>query len=306
MGVVDPDAPTISVHAAGGGEAPRVPDATAALVSGEEVGRYTVRRVIDAGGMGVVYEADDRSLGRRVALKVLRSGQTRDPAMAARLVREARTAAGLSHPNVVAVYEVGVHATGPFIAMELVAGTTLRQWLAATPRRWREIVRVFREAGLGIAAAHAAGIVHRDIKPDNILVGDDRVRVADFGLARFAQAPAEPVPATPSGEAAGDRITQVGAVLGTPRYMAPEQREGRDADARADQFSFCTSLDEALTGARDVPVRIRRAIARGMDPDPEARHPSMDALLRELVDEDAAGSALGLGVLRDETAPPHG
>src|SRR5262249_21273679 len=159
-------------------------------------------------------------LGRPVAVKLLRKAG--DPEWSRRLLREARAAASLPHPNVVAVYEVGAHDLGPYIAMELVDGVDARAWLAKAPRSWREVVRVYLEAGRGLAAAHAAGLVHRDVKPDNILVGKGRALIGDFGLARAQGGPAE------AGAAADvdERVTRTGAVAGTPRYMAPEQRAG--------------------------------------------------------------------------------
>jgi serine/threonine protein kinase len=177
---------------------PAVPDAaTDALAPGEVVDRYVIVRAIGSGGMGIVYEARDHALDRSVALKLLRSDVVaNDGEVAARLVREARLAAGLSHPNVVAVYAAGMHGTSPFIAMELVPGASVRDWLAERPRSWRDVVEAFVQAGRGLAAAHAAGIVHRDVKPDNILVASDRARVADFGLACVAGDGAGAAPST--------------------------------------------------------------------------------------------------------------
>ncbi|MFZ5446594.1 MAG: protein kinase domain-containing protein, partial [Myxococcota bacterium] len=200
----------------------------ALLRRGTRVGPYELVEPLEAGGMGIVYAALDARLDRRVALKaVRRRGGDR-----AQLLREAQLMAQLAHPNVVPVYDV-VEADQLFVAMELVVGQSVRQWLAAAPRRWREVVDVFLEAGEGLAAAHAAGIVHGDVKPSNILVGDDgRVRVTDFGLATLAseRGPSE-------------------QVRGTPGYVAPEQLAGDGHDARADQYSFCVSLHEALFGA---------------------------------------------------------
>jgi tetratricopeptide (TPR) repeat protein len=201
--------------------------------------------------MGVVYAAHDPELARDVALKVLRPGiGDRDA-----LLREARAIAQLSHPNVIAIHDVTADGA---IAMELVDGTTLTRWLAARPRSWPEVRDVLVQAGRGLGAAHAAGIVHRDIKPDNILVGrDGRTRVTDFGLANLA-----------------------GAVLaGTPAYMAPEQRQGH-ADARSDVYSFCVVSREAAFGTR-IPSKAQRSIARGLAEDPRDR-PSVDELLDAL------------------------
>ncbi|PCC75646.1 WD40 repeat [Nannocystis exedens] len=283
-----------------------------------KIGRFTVLRQIGAGGMSVVYAAYDERLDRRIAVKLLRSGESADNQ--ARLLREAQAMARLSHPNVVAVHEVGAWEQQVYVAMEFVRGPNLRDWLQAVPRDIREIREVFVAAGRGLAAAHHAGLVHRDFKPANVLVGDDgRVRVGDFGLVRHAgdepadgPAPA-PVPAA-SIVQAGARVelsttlTETGAILGTPAYMSPEQHLGRPVDARSDQFSFCVALYEALYGAppfagRDlfelakrvlagavspvpedskVPAWLRRAVLRGLAVDPAARWPSIDDLLDEL------------------------
>ncbi|MCY1068352.1 serine/threonine protein kinase [Nannocystis sp. RBIL2] len=283
-----------------------------------KIGRFTVLRQIGAGGMSVVYAAYDERLDRRIAVKLLRSGESSDNQ--ARLLREAQAMARLSHPNVVAVHEVGAWEQQVYVAMEFVRGPNLREWLQAVPRDIREIREVFVAAGRGLAAAHHAGLVHRDFKPANVLVGDDgRVRVGDFGLVRHAgdepqdgPAPA-PVLAASLVQAGAPvelstTLTQTGAILGTPAYMSPEQHLGRPVDARSDQFSFCVALYEALYGAppfagRDlfelvrrvlagavspvpedskVPAWLRRAILRGLAVDPAARWPSIDDLLDEL------------------------
>ena len=272
------------------------------------IGRYVPIRRLGQGGMGIVYEAVDPSLSRRVAVKVLHRGRQRDGeevrARRRRLLREAQAMARLSHPNVLPVYDVGESGTDVFLAMELVAGCSLAEWLADGERGWRAIVTVFAAAGRGLAAAHAAGVVHRDFKPGNVLVGvEGSVRVVDFGLARSAGSSApdtEPGPeladrADPAGTPPPDPLTVVGAVLGTPAYMSPEQRRGGIADARSDQYSFCISLWQALGGkltgtppeptrggAGGAPRRLRRALLKGLEPDPRARHASMDDLLREL------------------------
>ena len=222
------------------------------LAPGETVGRYQVVATIGRGGMGVVYLAHDPRLNRQVALKVLRADRDADRANAqARLLREAEALAQLSHPNVVAVYDAGLWHDQVFIAMELVAGGTLRTWAREHQGSARDILDAFVQAGYGLAAAHDAGLVHRDFKPENALIDRaGRVRVTDFGLARFdGAAPqdadrrrtagsASPMLATP--------LTEAGSVLGTPAYMAPEQVSGRDIDARTDQFCFCVSLFEAI------------------------------------------------------------
>lgn len=224
------------------------------LPAGSTLGRYVLLHSLGSGGMGVVHAAYDPLLDRKVALKLLR-GESGD------LLREAQAMARLSHPNVLAVHDVGTLEGQVFLAMEYVDGCTLEAWLGA-PRTSAEILGVFRKAGEGLAAAHAAGLVHRDFKPRNVLVGPgDRVRVTDFGLAARSDV---------RDESEG----------GTPAYMAPEQRDG-GGDARADQFSFCKSLGDALKSASVPATRgVLGAIARGLEEHPEKRFPSMDALLR--------------------------
>jgi tetratricopeptide (TPR) repeat protein/predicted Ser/Thr protein kinase len=267
------------------------------------IGRYRVLERIGAGANGVVYAAIDPELDRKVAVKVLRSD--RGGASPDALAREAKLLAKLSHPNVVPVYDVGVHEGRVFLTLELVEGTTLREWLAQ-PRPWRESVGLFAQAARGLAAAHAAGVVHRDFKPENALIGaDGRVRVSDFGIARWLEAPLEDTSASPT---ASPRPSSEGSLrAGTPAYMAPEQFLGDPLDARTDQFSFCIALHEAIYGKRPFAGRDRatlaanvlagrrrvprdsacprwleRAIARGLRTDPAERWPDMPALLAEL------------------------
>ena len=277
---------------------------------GDQIGRYVVLRRIGAGGMGVVFAAYDPQLDRRVALKLLRTGMGLGEGEAkARLVREAQAIAQLSHPHVVAVYDVGTAASGEvYVAMEFVEGDTLTHWLQRWERSWRDLLDVFRDAGLGLAAAHGVGLLHRDFKPDNVLVGSDgRVRVSDFGLAR-SLVTGDDSDGQPTPELATLRVTltATGAVMGTPRYMAPEQLRGKDVTAAADQFSFCVALYEALYGAhpfvgdtaakmieegarmrpppdgKGAPAVVATILARGLDPVPARRFPSMTALLAEL------------------------
>ncbi|MCY1079793.1 serine/threonine-protein kinase [Archangium lansingense] len=283
------------------------------LARGSTLSRYVVLERLGAGAMGVVYAAYDPELDRQVALKLLRPDGRHVEELRLRLLREAQALARLSHPHVVAVHDVGVCGDGIFLALELVDGTTLAEWLKE-PRPWREVLRVFLDAGQGLAAAHAAGLVHRDFKPANVLVGrDGRARVTDFGLARPVSRGGSPpeAPSTLSPSQAEDSLgllTRTGALLGTPAYMAPEQLEGRGADALSDQFSFCVALYEALHGVRPfegvsleslgraakegrvrapgrdtkVPSRVRNAVLRGLRPRPEDRFPSMEALLEAL------------------------
>jgi len=303
---------------------------------GEQIGRYVVLTPLGAGGMGVVVAAYDPELDRKVALKLLRDPRGGADARA-RLLREAQALAQLAHPNVVAVHDVGTVDDRVYVAMEFIAGETLQAWLDRAPRGWREVLRFALAAGDGLAAAHAAGLVHRDFKGDNVMVGDDgRVRVMDFGLARAAL-PGEAAPvgaAQAPGGALGTALTRVGALMGTPRTMAPEQWEGRETDARTDQFAFCVTLWEALHGAPPfagdtlfslchavthgerrppppgsrAPAWLRRALDRGLCREPAERWPTMAALLAALRDDPtrrrrwalvgasfALAAALGLG-----------
>jgi serine/threonine protein kinase len=293
----------------------------ASLTQGMEFGRYRIVHRIGSGGMGTVYSAFDPTLDRTVALKVLHDKLESGDAEQ-RLLREAQAMARLSHPNVVTVHDAGMKDGRPYVAMEFVEGYDLRTWLRREKRSWSEIVDMFVAAGDGLAAAHAAGLIHRDFKPGNVMVGNDgRVRVTDFGLARAAEAGSREAPraspgplATPVADAESSSpletpLTQAGMVLGTPAYMAPEQAlEGR-ADHRSDQYAFCVSLYVALFGKHPlgefsnlpefvalletddvspppadhpVPARIVAAIMRGLSRSPEERFPDMNALLHAL------------------------
>ena len=283
---------------------------------GSTLGRYRLEREIGSGGMGVVHAAFDPDLERRVALKVLRDAEGSTDARR-RLLNEARAMARLQHPNVVTVHEVQSAGGRDYVAMELIEGQTLAEWMREQPRPEDEIIDAFVAAGRGLAAAHAEGIVHRDFKPHNVLrARNGRIAVTDFGLAREAQvgvdplaetrqlsvAPGTPVTtSTPSSPLAGLTIT--GSVLGTPAYMAPEQWNGGAVTPATDQFAFCVALWEALAGERPfkgptvetlrdavqrgpakldaskIPRRLRPALRRGLDPDPARRWPSMNALL---------------------------
>ncbi|HEY5934053.1 MAG TPA: serine/threonine-protein kinase, partial [Kofleriaceae bacterium] len=258
---------------------------------GTLVDRYLVIEKLGAGGMGIVYAAYDPQLDRRVAIKLVRDGH--DPGASARrdrLLLEARAMAKLDHHNVIRVFDAGTTTVAGaeqiFVAMELVEGEPLGVWTKA--RGWREILRALIDAGRGLAAAHAAGVIHRDFKPDNVLVDrDGRTRVGDFGLA--------------STETERDAS---GAIMGTPAFMAPEQHRGDPIDARADQFAYCVtawlSLHRTHPFSRDdhkaavlagklqapprgtVPGWIEPLLRRGLAVDPAARHPSMTALLDAL------------------------
>jgi hypothetical protein len=285
------------------------------LARGEVVGRYVIQRRIGTGGMGVVYMAFDPELDRPVAIKLLRADLAEGPGARSRrlrLVREAQAQARLSHENLVTVLDVGTARGRVFVAMEYVDGTTLRGWLDQAPRTWRQILRVFTAAGNGLAAAHRGGLIHRDFKPENVLVSrNGDVRVTDFGLARAIDTVEdEPDPSSSlSGEdSLAAALTRTGALLGTPYYMAPEQHRRGPTDQRTDQFSFCVALYEALyhqhpfgggdaqqiaanvlggrvreppRGAR-VPGWVRADLGRGLALDPDDRYPTIDALLASL------------------------
>ena len=296
------------------------------LERGALVGRYVVLAKLGAGGMGVVFAAYDPELDRKVALKLLHPRLVADAELAttrearARLIREAQALARLNHPHIVAIHDVGEHQGAVWLAMEYVDGETFAAWAKQRPRTWREVVAVLICAARGLCAAHEAGLVHRDIKPDNIMVGHDgRVRVMDLGLARALardDEPAQEVSIAARTAAAGDlavlaaRVTRVGAVMGTPAYMSPEQFRGVPVDARADVFALCVTLWEALHGerpfagdtlvelaahvlsgtvrapsgpqARRVPGWLRRVCLRGLAAAPERRFASMQALLGAL------------------------
>jgi tetratricopeptide (TPR) repeat protein/predicted Ser/Thr protein kinase len=225
------------------------------------VDRYVILKAVGEGGMGVVYAAYDPELDRKVALKLLRLETADAKRGRARLLREAQAMARVSHPNVCSVYDVGEFGEQVFIAMEFISGPTLYQWLKQE-RSWRDVLRVFLQAGRGLEAAHEAGLVHRDFKPANVLIGkDERAFVTDFGLARrmsSSEEEEEPfvsLALPPGGEGesspgASAAVTRDGAVVGTPNYMPPEQYLGKAPDARSDQFSFCAALFKALYGKR--------------------------------------------------------
>jgi serine/threonine protein kinase len=274
--------------------------------TGKRIGRFQIKAVLGAGGMSTVYRAYDPRLDRDVALKLLNSEFAKDHA--SRLGREAKALARLSHPNVVQLYEVGEAEGAVFIVMELVEGQTLRRWRQKV-RHWRECLDAYMQAGRGLAAAHVAGLTHRDFKPDNCIIDrNGRVRVLDFGLVRgidghlgnaqFADGSyaASPGPVE-------EQRTATGVILGTPAYMPPEQLRGERADARSDQFSYCMSLFEALYGrfpcasntppkppvntppqeaGNRVPSEVCDILQRGLKPEPELRWPSMNDLLERL------------------------
>jgi tetratricopeptide (TPR) repeat protein/predicted Ser/Thr protein kinase len=268
------------------------------------VGRYEVGRTLGSGSFGTVYEARDPQLGRAVALKIVTVRSERD---AERVVREARMLATLSDPHVVHVFEVGLTdgaVAAPYVVMELVRGQTLRDWMQQRTRPWRDVVDMMLQAARGLAAAHRAGIVHRDFKPDNALIGEDgRLRVVDFGLARLFDETAV-TDANEPDVFGSQTLTPLGRVMGTPAYMAPEAFSGH-MDPASDQYSLCVALYEGLFGRRPfaassseelrakvrrhrpelprdrggVPARVCAVVMKGLGKAPEDRYPDLDAFI---------------------------
>ena len=305
---------------------------------GDRLSQFVVMEELGAGAMGVVLAAHDPDLDRRVAIKLVRPKSGAPPTKEAqiRMLREAQSMAKVTHPNVVAVHQVGFERNQLFIAMEFIDGRTLRAWAQERPRRLTEVLEAYRAAGEGLIAAHSAGLVHRDFKPDNVLVGHDgRVVVTDFGLVSIAGAgaPSTP-PLTSTGQQVVDEadlsqtLTATGSAMGTPAYMAAEQHRGQEVDARADQFAFCVALWEALYGVRPfqrktypetvratlegipdptperpaitdaVPKAIHRAIERGLRPTAGDRWPNMRVLLEQLrYDQGAKARKVVVGVV---------
>jgi serine/threonine protein kinase/tetratricopeptide (TPR) repeat protein len=274
----DPDATEFSDGKGGGAAADERP-----LRRGDTVHRYVVLEELGRGGMGVVYAAYDPELDRRIALKLLKPARKSDESQE-RLLAEARAMAKLSHQNVIGVHDVGTYSGRIFVAMEFVDGWTIRGWQKETKPSWEQLLEVYVAAGQGLMAAHAAGLVHRDFKPDNIMIGrDGRVRVLDFGLARAIEGAVTPLPSgpqavlsedaglatpsggistltgTPTGSVRSD-MTKTGSVMGTPAYMAPEQHLGTDTDERTDEFAFGVSLWEGLYGKRPFKGSTRAAL----------------------------------------------
>jgi eukaryotic-like serine/threonine-protein kinase len=328
------------------------------ITRGQTIGRYVVLDRLGAGGMGVVYAAYDPELDRKIAVKVLHGpspaskaqvearaklmnrlfGDDTDdappetPRADDRLLREAQAIARVSHPNVIAVHDVGEHAGEVFLAMEFIQGRTLGAWLKESPRTAADVIRVMQLAGRGLAAVHGKGLVHRDFKPENVMIGDEgRVVVMDFGLVRPVKGVDTPTldDLKPNADALAGDLTRTGTVVGTPAYMSPEQHLGRVADARSDQFGFCIALWEGVYRERpfsgdslaslatsviegqrrappagaSVPAHVRRVLERGLALDPADRFATMDELLTELARDPtrrnrgflAVGSVLALG-----------
>jgi Tol biopolymer transport system component len=297
---------------------PTKPLSDAELATGRaSIGRYQIQRVLGRGGMGIVVEAVDPELDRRVAVKIL-VGDARTPeALGAALRREAQALARVTHRNVLSVYDAGVDGT-PYLVMQLIEGETLGAHLARTTPGPRDVIALFLQAAHGLAAIHAAGLIHRDFKPSNALVDKAGiVYVADLGLARIGELAANPM--TPSSEPF-DRTKS--AIAGTPAYMAPEQFERMDLTPAADQFSFCISLWEAIFGERpfrganheELAKSVRgnapkdaktdklskhqlQALQRGLSANPTERFPSMNALIAALSPRSKTPMLIGGGVL---------
>ncbi len=271
----------------------------------DRVGRYVVLRQLGAGGMGVVVEAYDPELDRKLALKLLRDHQTSGSPL--RLIREAQALARLSHPNVVQVHDVGFDGDRVFIAMELIQGQTLGEWMRGEKRPWRDVVKMFVETAEGLQAAHAVGLIHRDFKPANVLIDrQGRPRVVDFGLARELSFETQKNETVPKG-LLPQSMTRTGAIMGTPAYMAPEQWLGQQATPASDLFAFCIALFEALYGTRPfdgdtlgalsqavqdgnwvppskpgIPTWLVAVLRRGLATSPTDRFASMEELIGEL------------------------
>lgn len=279
-----------------------------AIPKNQRLGRFTILRQLGSGGMGAVFAAYDEQLDRKVALKILHDHQGSLPTLRERALREAKALARVSHPRVVAMYDVLEANDQIYLAMEFVDGITLRRWQSEHKRSWREILAIYLAAGEGLLAAHQAGVIHRDFKPDNVIVGKDGLpRVADFGVARLGRT--QPQSGLIDGCSFSEeaQATIAGIHSGTPGYMSPEQYGDQPVGAASDQFSFCVSLYEALCGylpfagttaeelaqsvcgplrtppaKHDFPEELIRTIGRGLSPQPAQRFPSMNELLGEL------------------------
>jgi formylglycine-generating enzyme required for sulfatase activity len=322
----DAATPATTTHESGPGDDGTSDGDVDILDRGTTVGRYLVLERLGAGAMGVAYAAYDPKLDRKIALKLLRpqEGRGDQARRTARLEREAQAIAKLSHPNVVGIFDVGVHQGQVFLAMEYLGGGTLRDWLAAEKRPWREIVKMFIEVGHGLAAAHAEGLIHRDFKPDNVLLDKAGTpKVVDFGLVRLTSGigfsidpnatEEDDAPFLPIAATVAVALTKTGALAGTPAYMAPEQFLGKGVDARTDQFAFCVALYEALYAERPfagdtvvtladsvtserireppkattVPVWVRKAILRGLAVDRSLRFATIDLFVEALQSDPA-------------------
>ena len=288
-------------------------DHLAVLSTGDVFAHYEIEGLLGEGGMGRVYRAFDTRLHRRVALKLLLLPEGLDRAArseaAARMIREARAAAAVDHPNKVGVFELGEVDGAPYLAMEYIAGTTLRAWVGDRSAPLAMRLGWLVDAARALDAAHVAGLVHRDIKPENVMLRDDGVvKVLDFGIARRAAVPADP--SAPTAAPAGATLTGAGVVIGTAAYMPPEQIQGHELDGRADQFAWGVMAFEVLTGqhpwgaasdalalvgamltkparrassiAEDVPPDVDALIARTLSANRDDRYPRMNDIVAVL------------------------
>ncbi len=300
----------------------QVPAPAKQLEAGQRVSHYEIQEKLGEGAMGVVYRAHDNQLRRKVALKVLPPDYAADSNWRQRLLREARAASALNHPNIVGIYEVGADNGVDFIAMELIEGDTLKELIPAKSLPLREALDYAVQIARGLARAHASGVVHRDLKPGNIMVTPDgTVKLLDFGLARRLQ----------SGEEHETTLTGEGEIVGTPAYMSPEQAEGKQLDARSDIFSFGSVLYEMLSGRQafrgasklstllsilrdtpaalnsaraDVPAELDRILGHCLEKDRDARYPSATELYQDLVACQSRVAATGAG-LRSTLSRPR-
>ena len=309
-------------------------DAMGGLAPGKFVGRYRVLGRVGVGDRGVVYAARDPQLDRKVALRLLRphpGNEESTEQAVARVAEEAKLLAEISHPNLISILDIGTHHGIVFVALEFIEGRPLREWMdqGELPHPWPEVLLRFRGVGRGLAAAHRAGFVHRDFRPEKVLVdAEGSARIADLGLARprantiDAEASSATRRLRPEDDTSVESLTspliRTGRWIGTPAYMAPEQYAGARIDAQADQFAFCVALYEALYGerpfagrtvqavmlaieegrvrppskARRVPAWLRKIVVRGLAHDPESRWPDMDVLL-DAIDRRSASAGLG-------------
>ena len=296
------------------------PESAGGSLVGHTLNQYTVTRKLGEGGMGVVYLADDTRLGRPVALKALARRFTRDSERRERLRREARAAAGLSHPGIATVYALEEFDDDLYIVSEYVPGQTLRDELSQGPLALGTLLTNGIEIGRALAAAHAQGVVHRDLKPENVIrTSAGGIKVLDFGLARIGN---------PEGDASTTRLTEPGTILGTPGYISPEQLRGLSVDSRADVFSFGVMLYELASGIHPfASADPTSTIARVLESDPPdlvelgVSTPSLDDLIHTCLQKDQAlrfGSMVELvealeelrrefvqSESRPSSAPPH-
>lgn len=277
------------------------------------VGQYALVKQLGVGAQGSVWAAYDEKLDRRVAIKLLGEFESKENAEA-RLLKEARALAKLSHPNVVSVFEADDYEGGIYVVMEFIRGRTVTEWIAEDNPQWEQVIQVYRQAGKGLAAAHDAGLVHRDVKPDNVLVDAEmHAKLVDFGLVKRDPGKSEPSEATSSVEmrlrnSSPSTLTEQGFAVGTPLFMAPEQLRRGEATARSDQFALCVAMYQGVYGMHpfeggtavermlalaegrilmppaDSPVSapVRMALVRGLAPDAAKRHESIRALLEAI------------------------